>query len=135
MIVRRQVFADVGLLDAGFFLYYEEVDFCLNARRAGWSAWYVPSSRVVHLGGRSTGVTGASAASRRRPRYWFESRRRYFVKNHGRLYAFAADLAWAAGFAVWRVRRVVQRKPDRDPPYLLWDFVRWNFLPHRPARS
>ncbi|HUR29092.1 MAG TPA: glycosyltransferase family 2 protein [Planctomycetota bacterium] len=124
MIVRSQVFRDVGLLDEGYFLYFEEVDFCLNARRAGWSCWYVPGSTVVHLVGRSTGITNREVAQVRRPRYWFESRRRYFAKNHGRAYALCADLAWAAGFAVWRVRRVVQGKPDPDPPRFLWDFVR-----------
>jgi GT2 family glycosyltransferase len=124
MIVRREVFEDVGMMDAEYFLYFEEADFCLNARRAGWSCWYVPASRVTHLVGQSTGVTCTPA--RRRPRYWFESRRRYFVKNHGRLYALFCDVAWMAGFALWRVRRVVQRKPDTDPPHMLFDFLRYN---------
>src|SRR5262249_25421828 len=42
MMIRRAVFRDIGLLDDGYFLYFEEVDFCLRARRAGWSCWYVP---------------------------------------------------------------------------------------------
>jgi hypothetical protein len=67
--------------------------------------------------------------ARRRPRYWFESRSRYFRKNHGPIYKLLADVAWASGFALWRLRRRLQRKPDPDPPGLLWDFVRYNFLP------
>ena len=35
-MIRRAVFESVGLLDDGYFLYYEEVDFCLRARAAGW---------------------------------------------------------------------------------------------------
>lgn len=124
MIIRRKVFEDIGLLDSEYFLYFEEVDFCLNARRAGWSCWYVPRSRVVHYVGCSTGVTSTRLPALRRPRYWFESRRRYFVKNHGRAYALCADAAWVAGFSLWRVRRILQRKPDRDPPHMLWDFLR-----------
>jgi GT2 family glycosyltransferase len=133
MIIRRAVFADIGLMDAKYFLYFEEADFCLNARRAGWLCWYVPSSRVVHLVGKSSGVTNASDSASRRPRYWFESRRRYFVKNHGRAYAFCADAAWVVGFALWRARRIVQRKPDRDPPHMLWDFLRYNRSPSHAA--
>jgi len=133
MMVRRRVFEDIGLLDSGFFLYFEEVDFCLNARRAGWTCWYVPSSRVMHLVGRSTGFTRETPA--RRPRYWFESRRRYFEKNHGRFYALGADVAWAVGFALWRVRRIVQRKPDTDPPHMLWDFLRFRLRPGRNGRT
>lgn len=128
MMVRREVFDAIGLMDETYFLYYEETDFCLRARRAGWPSWYVPASRVVHLVGQASGVTDAKKPAERRPRYWFASRRRYFTKNHGRLYAFAADLCWATGFALWRVRRVLQRKPDNNPPHLLRDFVRYNFL-------
>jgi len=132
MIVRRQVFAQIGLLDEGYFLYFEETDFCLRAHRAGWPCWYAPQSRVAHLVGRSTGVTSLREPARRRPRYWFESRRRYFVKNHGRLYAWLADLAWATGFGSWRVRSKLQGKPDTSPPRLWSDFVRFSFL-ERPG--
>lgn len=128
MIVRREVFESIGFMDEGYFLYYEEVDFCLRARRAGWPCWYVPDSRVAHLVGRSSGLTNLKEPARRRPRYWFESRRRYFVKNHGRAYAFCADVAFAVCFGLWRIRRVLQRKPDPDPPRMWSDFVRFNFF-------
>lgn len=134
MIVRREVFDDVGLLDAGYFLYYEEADFCLSASRAGWKCWYVPESRVLHFVGQSTGVTSATERASRRPRYWFESRTRYFVKNHGRAYAFWVDAVWVVAFALWRVRRIVQRKRDNDPPYMLWDFLRYRLSPRKEAR-
>ena len=135
MMVRRQVFLDIGLLDQGYFLYFEEADFCLNARRAGWSCWYVPTSRIVHLVGRSSGITNPLTPHVRRPRYWFESRRRYFVKNHGSAYALCADAAWIIGFALWRVRRVLQGKPDTDPPHMLWDFLRFCLRPGRNAKT
>ncbi len=124
MMIRREVFDAVGLLDEGYFMYYEEVDFCLRAKRAGWPCWYVPASRVVHLVGQASGVTDTRKPRKRRPAYWFESRRRFFVKNRGRLYAMLADAAWIAGFSVWRLRRQVQRKPDTDPPRLLGDSIR-----------
>lgn len=124
MVVRRALFDAVGGMDEGYFLYFEETDFCLHARRAGWGCWYVPEAVVRHLAGKSTGVTGRQAAERRVPRYWFESRRRYFIKNHGRGYAIATDLLWAITHLLWRARRGVQRLPDTDPPALLRDFVR-----------
>jgi N-acetylglucosaminyl-diphospho-decaprenol L-rhamnosyltransferase len=133
MIVRREVFDAIGLMDADYFLYFEETDFCLRAHRAGWPGWYVPASHVVHLVGQSTGVTDAKKPARRVPRYWFESRRRYFQKNHGWLYLRLADVAWTVGFAVWRLRRRLQFKPDHDPPRLLWDFIRYNFFTFHPS--
>jgi N-acetylglucosaminyl-diphospho-decaprenol L-rhamnosyltransferase len=127
MMIRREVFEEIGLLDEGYFIYYEETDFCLRARRAGWTSWFVPQSVVVHLEGQSTGVSDPKRAPKRRPEYWFASRRRYFVKNYGPLTATAADVAWTLGFATFRVRQFIQRKPQTDPPHFLRDFVRYNF--------
>jgi len=124
MIIRAQALSDVGLLDEQYFMYFEEVDFCRRANRAGWRTWYVPESRVVHLVGQSSGVTDPQQQRKRRPAYWFDSRRRYFVKNHGRVYASLADAAFATGYMLWRLRRRLQRKPDNDPSHLLADFLR-----------
>ena len=44
--------------------------------------------------------------------------------DHGRPYALLADAAYATAFALWRIRRAIQRKPDPDPPQFLTDFLR-----------
>ena len=124
LIIRREAFESVGLMDEGYFLYFEETDFCRRVKRAGWPIWHVPASRVVHLEGQSTGVTGANLATRPRPGYWFDSRARYFRKHLGGGYALLADVIFAVGFGLWRIQRRLRRKPDPDPPGLLRDFVR-----------
>ena len=127
LIVRREVFDAVGPLDADYFMYFEETDFCLAAHRAGFEAWYVPASRVVHLVGQASGVTAkndTAKPAKRRPAYWFESRKRYFVKNHGKLAATLADAVWIIGWSCWRLRIKLTGQPDRDPEKLLGDFVR-----------
>ena len=121
IIVRREVFRDIGLLDEGYFTFYEDVDFCFNARRAGWSIWYVPASRVVHLVGQSTGLTVRKP--KRQPAYAFEARRRYFLKNCGPLEATLADIGKILGLALWRLR-VLLGKPDFSPPHYLRDCIR-----------
>jgi GT2 family glycosyltransferase len=128
MIIRREVFAKIGLLDEEYFMYFEEVDFCLQAKKAGFECHYVPESHVVHLVGQSSGVTNTKITPKRRPEYWFDSRRRYFQKNHGFLYAILADLSWSIGFSLWKIRQGIQRKPSNDPPYLLQDFLKYSSL-------
>lgn len=125
-VIRRAVIEEVGRFDEDYFLYFEETDFCLRARRAGWECWYVPQAAVLHIAGRATGVTGKQERPSRLPRYWFESRRRYFEKNHGRAYAILTDLAWAGAHLTWLVRAAFRRRPTAgdDPPALLRDFVR-----------
>lgn len=121
-LIRREVFESVGLMDEDYFMYYEEVDFCLQAKRKGWTCWYVPESRVIHLVGQSSGVDQSSLAPKRLPQYWFNSRRRYFLKNHGWFYTALADLLWLLGFISWKIRSVIQKKSILHPPYLLQDF-------------
>jgi GT2 family glycosyltransferase len=48
MLIRRETLESVGLLDERFFLYSEEVDFCLRALRAGWRVLYTPSLTILH---------------------------------------------------------------------------------------
>jgi GT2 family glycosyltransferase len=124
MIIRREVFEDVGLMDEGYFMYYEEVDFCLAANRAGWACWYVPESRVIHLRGQASGVTDLKRAPKRRPQYWFDSRRRFMLKNHGPFRTAVADAGWMVGFSLCRVRRAFQGRENSDPPKFLSDFAR-----------
>lgn len=125
MLVRREVFETAGCFDEDYFLYYEEADFALQAHRKGWECWYVPASRVMHV---LSAATQVLEGRNRRPWYWFESRNHYFRKNHGRLYGLVANLVWTLGFATWRIRQIVQRKPDPHPPHMLWDFVRFSFF-------
>lgn len=49
MLLRRQALDQVGLFDEGFFMYYEDIDWCLRAKRAGWQVHYVPDAQVVHF--------------------------------------------------------------------------------------
>ena len=122
MLIRREVFDAVGLMDEEYFLYFEEVDFCLMARRAGWPCWYVPQSRIMHIGGQSTKLTERDRRQPRTPAYWFDSRSRYFRKNFGLWGAIVADLGFGVGYALRRFRTRVSRKPDTEPPHHLADF-------------
>lgn len=124
MMIRREVLQQVGLLDEGLYTYFDDADYCLNARRAGWPAWYVPASRVIHLEGSSTGIASSRRSGKRRPSYWFEARRRFYIKNYGPLKAALADAAFISGRAAGRVRGWVQRRPNLDPPHFLRDSIR-----------
>jgi len=48
MLIARRVLEDVGLFDEDFFMYGEDVDFCLRALKAGWSMVHVPSAKAWH---------------------------------------------------------------------------------------
>ncbi len=62
-LVKRQLIEDIGLLDERMVLYFEDVDYCLRARVAGWKVLYCPSSIVYHARG---GLTSKPPAYLRR---------------------------------------------------------------------
>ena len=120
------VLEEVGLMDQVYFLYYEETDYCLQIQRAGYQCWYVPQSRIIHEVGASTGVTDMKqAVLPRRPKYWFESRRRYFGKNFGFIGHFLADVGFALGYSIWYLRKWLTHRDDlkSQPPHFLRDFI------------
>jgi GT2 family glycosyltransferase len=55
MLIKREVFERIGLFDERFFLYWEETDFCIRAKRAGFKIVYCPRARIWHKVARSMG--------------------------------------------------------------------------------
>lgn len=123
MMVRREVLDTIGGMDEGFFLYFEETEFCFRAKAAGHAVWYVPQSRVVHIAGQSTKVTERNAAPRRLPGYWFASRRRYFLLTHRPMYAVLVDVAALLGNGLGAIKRLLQRRPSNAVPHFLRDLL------------
>jgi hypothetical protein len=122
MIIRREVLQGIGVLDEAYYTHFEDIDFCFNARKAGWPTWYVPLSRIVHFAGQSTGIT--VRYPKRYPSYYFEARRRYFLKNHSAAYAALADAGMIIGLALYRLRVKLTGSADSTAPFLLRDSIR-----------
>ncbi|MCA9214709.1 MAG: glycosyltransferase family 2 protein [Planctomycetales bacterium] len=122
MMIRSSLFEQIGLIDEGYFLYFEEVDFCARAKKIGCKVAVVPDSRIIHLEGASTQI---SNTKKRRGKYWYESRRRYFVKHFGLLGLLRADFCWSLGrtlgklIDLLRVKSSYQSDPARFTSDLL----------------
>ena len=110
--IRHEVIEEVGLLDEGFFMYFEDADYCRRARDSGWSIVYWPSARVMHLLGGSSGVTSADGVRNRAPPYYFEARSRYFAKHFGRRGLWAANILWSLGHVLAVGRAALGRVPE-----------------------
>lgn len=94
MLIGRDALNAVGLLDEGYFLHCEDLDWCMRFRRAGYRILFVPSARVSH-------VKGASSAGRPIRVEWHKHRGmlRYYNKFFLRQYSWPAALVVAGG--VW----------------------------------
>jgi len=134
VLVRRAVVEQVGLMDEGYFMYFDDIDYCRRTRAAGWTIWHCPQARVVHLRGGS-GTVKQELKTRKRPRpYLYASRSRYFAKFYGgRAGLVLANLAWLGGRAVSRTREVFGRKTHISEGAMrdIWSFWRDPMVPYR----
>jgi GT2 family glycosyltransferase len=91
MLVRREVFERVGLLDGEYFAYHEDVEFCLRARQQGFAVRCVGALSVLHD---AHGSTGGGYNPRRK--YMMAVNTPWFLRRHG------TPLRWAS-FALFDV--------------------------------
>ncbi len=82
LLLRRAAFEAVGGFDAGYFMYFEDLDLCERIARAGWDIVYVPTAAVVHAGGHATRQhRGRMAKAHHDSAYRYLSRR-YAGRRH-----------------------------------------------------
>ena len=135
VMFRREALEEVGLFDEGFFLYFEETELMRRIRDHGWEIWHEPAARVVHYGGVATQIrdpeTGRPRRNKPLPRYWYESRRRYFALVGGFTFVLASGAAWLGGRSIWLLRRWITCVPDDGAQRMTRDFIRFALWPRR----
>lgn len=114
IMLRREVIEQIGYMDDQYFMYFEDMDYSRQIRRAGWKILHWPAAKVVHLRGGSSSVKSAMKARKRVPRYYYEARSRYYAKFYGGVVGlWFTNLLWAIGRGIAWVRELVGRKtPD-----------------------
>ena len=78
LLTRREAIEEVGLLDEGFFMYSEELDWCRRIKAQGWKVIYLPTARVIHHGAQSSEQVKSFQHIQ-----FQRSKIRYFRKHHG----------------------------------------------------
>lgn len=95
LAIRRTLIDEIGPFDERFFLYHEEVDFAKRAADAGWETWYVPASEAIHEGMGS--ARGQYSVEGRKQ----TSRRKYWIKHHGRAWYVALVAALVGRYVAY----------------------------------
>lgn len=133
MIVRREFVERVGMLDDRFFIYSEEVDWCLRARRKGYRLVVVPESVIWHRGHRTTGRLGrpfiAYLQSRNHLLLLRKNAESFVAGGSSALAYFLLALGWKAVVAPFRGESASARAALRG----VWDGLRGRF--GRPPRE
>lgn len=110
VLLRREMVDEIGFMDEGFFMYFEDVEYCHRAHQAGWMIVHNPEARVVHLRGGSSPVKQRTLERRRLPPYYYASRTRYFYLVYGWPGLTFANVLWHLGRCVSKCREVLGRR-------------------------
>jgi GT2 family glycosyltransferase len=121
VLIRRDVFEKIGFLDEGYFMYYEDVDFCRRAKKAGFEVVNWPFAHVVHLRGQSSGIKKLHQKKMRLPPYHYQSRARYYTKFYGQLGFLMCNLCWLAGRSISLLREILFGKSRTVSEYQYLD--------------
>jgi GT2 family glycosyltransferase len=110
LLLRREVFAQVGNFSEDYFMYAEDVDLCYKVAKANFTNYYVPQAQIVHYGGKS------SVKSRAVVMKW-QSILHYVAKHHGNVYQLTFRMAMACSamvrLAVLSLRWLLVRGPRK----------------------
>lgn len=109
MMVRRAAIEDVGLLDEGYFMYMEDLDWCYRFGQAGWRIYYVPEATVVHLKGRSSRKKAGEMIHA-----FFTSMEQFCKKIYRPRYNPVTFTATIAGIRVWKWVTLIRNQMRRD---------------------
>jgi len=119
MMLRREVYRQVGPLDERFFMYGEDLDWCYRVKQAQWKIYYVPKTKIIHYKGASSGK------SRKDTLLMFYRAMLQFVQKHFRgKYLFLPQWFLITGIAIRGSLSFLNRLLKR----LTLPFVDWLFL-------
>ncbi len=121
VLIRRAVLEQVGGFDPDFVVYYEEVDFCIRVRRAGWRILVVPQARLWHKAAADKGGSWIA--------YHLNRSKVILYRKHAVNYAHkVALILYAFAYALWRAGRprvgAGNRGPLKDTLRGLWAGLR-----------
>jgi GT2 family glycosyltransferase len=136
LFMTRSALEQVGLFDEDYFLVFEDLDWSIRARRAGFEIWYVPTARVWHRGSASFGATSNASDEYR---YYWTRNALLFVRRHvappARWIAYARLLIRWTRYAAhwWRSDRAMARALTPSMVAGIVDFGRGRFGARRRA--
>lgn len=111
MLIRSEMYRDLGGFDPRFFLYFEETDLCRRVAARGAQLWAVGEAVIEHVGGASAKSTGETIESSCIAQHFYQSRFYYLIKHFGWFRAIAVESIAAAAQSLRRIRDWIRRRP------------------------
>jgi GT2 family glycosyltransferase len=121
MMVPRKVIDEVGLLHEGFFLYYEEFDWCNQIKKKGYKVYYQPKSLIYHKESMTTGKESPLKT------YYITRNRILYMRRNVPLPGLLVFLAYFALFTIPKNTLQFILKKQKDHLRSFWKGILWHF--------
>jgi GT2 family glycosyltransferase len=121
MMVSRDVLLKAGLMSEDFFLYYEELDWCEQIRRAGYDVWVEPNAKIYHKESYSVGKISALKT------YYINRNRLFFMRRNKSVAQWRAFCVFLFLFTVPKNSLMYLLKGDFVNLKAFLKAIRWNF--------
>ena len=95
LLVKSEMINKIGLLDPDYFTYWEEIDWCIRGKKAGYESFYVPKAKIWHKGYGSE--VGANSI------YYMIKNRFMFIKKNNDKKRLISSLLYYFGFYFWLI--------------------------------
>jgi len=113
LLVRRETVERVGLLDERLTIYFNDMDWSIRMRRAGWKILYEPQARALHHGGMTTRpLDGRSEIFREQAQNLFYFYRKYYGPGGLLLFRVLLALGFLARLVFWSLRFLLHPSED-----------------------
>jgi len=99
MLIRRPLLEKTGYFDEKFFFYFEDVDFCLRARKAGFQVFYYPKAKLWH----GEGKTIEKKSWQKKFEYYYQGKTRLIFKHASKLQLISSLFCQFSLFLPWYV--------------------------------
>lgn len=112
ILASREAIESIGYLDSSYFLYYEEIDWCMRAKKAGFRMIYAPKAIIWHK---------VAASQRKAISEYYKSRNRLiFTRKFSSSIEFLYFLFYFIFFQFWQI--------SCDYIFINRDILRWKFF-------
>lgn len=111
LVIRTAALREIGALDDGFFIFYEDTDLGIRLHRAGWRSVIDESATMLHHGHSTVSTPALGSAMERQ---MIRSRYLYFRKHDGRTAAAALDLVVRLGYLARALKAMLAGVATRD---------------------
>lgn len=134
LMFRRSLFDELGGFDEDFYpVWFEDVDFCLRAAKAGYRNWYEPGAAAIHEGGHS--VTRVTLPERQK--YWYGSLLRFAKKHFDPYSAECIRASSAIGLALRGIASSfsARRRPERQAYFQAMRMILTGSIANSPSQQ